>query len=166
MGSRGSLNAQNQIQIVLRWLESIKRSIETSRYHFWTFEKISPKSPKSDQAVPITTKGGGGFYPPKSCPDSDWGWCFDPPPNFEPRFFIQIMLKTKVVRWILYPYSSYFLAIFKDLEKSNRISQNTGTGVGEIHHPSIRISRRWCRWIDPPLVVIGTKKQFFANFKV
>ena len=60
-------------------------------------------------------------------------WCVDPPKNFKPRFFIQIMLKTKVVRWILYPYSSYFLAIFKDLEKSNRISQNTGTGVGEIH---------------------------------
>ena len=151
MGSRGSLNAQNQIQIVLRWLESIKRSIETSRYHFWTFEKISPKSPKSDQTVPITIKGGGCFYPTKSCPDSDWGWCFDPPPNFEPRFFIQIMLKTKVLRWILYPYIHiYIFYSYHSFILSFILYPIRGTGVGEIHHPSIRISRRWCRWIDPP----------------
>ena len=110
---------------------------------------------------------GGCFYPPKYCPDSDWGWCFDPPPNFEPRFFIQIMLKTKVLRWILYPYIHiYIFYSYHSFILSFILYPIRGTGVGEIHHPSIRISKIWCRWIDPPLVVIGTQKQFFANFKV
>ena len=91
---------------------------------FEVFKKFHQNRSKSGISSRLLLRGGGGFDPPKFCPDSDWGWCFDPPPNFEPRFFIQIMLKTKVLRWILYPYSSYFLAIFKVLEKSNRISQN------------------------------------------
>ena len=64
LGPRGSLNASNRIQIALRWLESTKRSIETSRYFstLLNFSKKFTKSPKSDWFVPITTKGGGVFW--------------------------------------------------------------------------------------------------------
>ena len=132
---------------------------------FEIFKKLRQNHSNAGISSRLLLRGRGCFDPPKFCPDSDWGWCFDLPPNFEPRFFIQIMLKTKVLRWILYPYSSYFLAIFKVLEKSNRFSQNTRYWCRWNPPPSIRISKLWRRWIDPPLVVIGTKKQFFANFK-
>lgn len=58
--SRGSWNAHNQIQIVLLWLES-KNTIETSKYHFSTFQEICKN--RSNSGILSSLLLGGCFYP-------------------------------------------------------------------------------------------------------